>query len=220
MLSRIFSFRILQSSARSLQGASLFDGWMMDRSVQISLRGRYFSCGVLCPDLRPNCSCWIWAGCLEPRNSEDHDGGFSAPPKRRCNTIRPDYRPAAMRINVPPIGWQNFQWPYFPRFFKQGIEGSATSPASVSPGSNMEGLHRSRFVLEPVQTLFRNGLRHFRKLCRPSEGTRAGNEQLTKDYIKLYSIKLCSIKINLTERHMQWRSIFMTSRLFQGHLYL
>ena len=29
---------------------------------------------------------------------------------------------------------------------------------------------KSRFVLEPVQTLFRNRLRHFRKLCHPSEG--------------------------------------------------
>jgi len=28
----------------------------------------------------------------------------------------------------------------------------------------------SSFDLEPVQTLFRNRLRHFRKLCRPSEG--------------------------------------------------
>jgi hypothetical protein len=27
-----------------------------------------------------------------------------------------------------------------------------------------------RFVLEPVQTLFRNRLRHFRKLCHSSEG--------------------------------------------------
>jgi gas vesicle protein len=29
-----------------------------------------------------------------------------------------------------------------------------------------------------------------------------------------------SIKIHLTERRIQWRSIFMTSRLFQGHWYL
>lgn len=29
---------------------------------------------------------------------------------------------------------------------------------------------KSRFVLEPDQTLFRNRLRHFRKLCHPSEG--------------------------------------------------
>jgi len=29
---------------------------------------------------------------------------------------------------------------------------------------------KSRFVLEPDQTLFRNRLSHFRKLCHPSEG--------------------------------------------------
>ncbi|MGO9689525.1 MAG: hypothetical protein ACLP2X_13425, partial [Syntrophobacteraceae bacterium] len=37
-----------------------------------------------------------------------------------------------------------------------------------------------------------------------------GNEQLTKNYIYLYSIELYSIRINLNERHMQWRLIFMT----------
>ncbi len=142
---------------------------MMNRSAQISW-ARSLACrgleGRSSPGFEDELFMLKCGGCLHSRNSVDHDGGF-------FNPQNADATLSSATLCRQPFGSMYHPKPSVAVFFPVASSRASKVLNSVLhpfSGVNIEGLPPSRLVLEPVQSLFRNRLRHFRKLCHPSEG--------------------------------------------------